>query len=219
MPGEDIEVQNNRMSTNLTIWSFILTIVVAIVGTYVNVSTYWKSWFEEGEITAYGSDRVQLFHFKSGQLGIVISNVFDNSGARSKVIKRLGVLISSRDDERKYFMEPVHFISHVDVDGIRQGATQFSPIEVPPRAGISKIVVFRSDPSSPGDISILKKGIYKIQLLGWIAGEDDQQVLESFEVSLEKKNADALVDWQSKKIDRATNAYITGIRRAGYANN
>lgn len=202
MRNSKIEIKNNstdsleKKSTNhinrphsnkFAIVTSIIALLVSLVALYLN-------FFCPAEPRIAVGDRVNIHHYKEGNLGISIPVSISNSGAKFVTIERLALLIRKTDSKEGYLLEP-HTFGRLENNDL-VGESLSSPIPLSGRSNLVKEVLFRTSTDKSNGFDIDKPGTYELTLLAWVGDSVKPRAIDSFSLVLEEGDIKILSDYQ-----------------------
>ena len=165
-----------------------LVIVLSILSFVTSIVALYKTQFSSARLRIFAGEHLNIGHFKEGNLQITIPVVLVNTGVKTGVIKRVGLLIQTPANASGYLLEPYFYQKINEVGGFEHDS-QPAPIAISGKQNLTKQILFRSSLERAGDFRVLDPGTYSLKLLGWTDTSDDPNLLHSFSFTLSLENA------------------------------
>jgi hypothetical protein len=164
-----------------------LMVVLPILSLVISIITLYKTQFSS-DLRIFAGEHLNIGHFKEGNFQITLPVVLVNTGVKTGVIRRVGLLIQSPTGRSGYLLEP-YFYQKIDKTGGFEHDSQPAPIAVSGKQNVAKQILFRSSLEHATEFQLLDSGAYSLKLLGWTNTSGDPDLLDSFSFTISPENA------------------------------
>lgn len=145
-----------------------IPIIASILAVIISVFSLYTTTMQPAEITLSVGESMQIWHNNADELQVDIPVIFTNSGAKSGVIRSLGIIIKDPQSEDAIFIKWYGFKTYKDsINGKSSWIYESlrTPLSVSARSEASKMIAFSSNEA--GKNWKPKAITYDIYLLSW----------------------------------------------------
>jgi hypothetical protein len=157
----------------------------------MSIITLYKTQFSSARMRIFAGEHLNIGHFKEGNFQITLAVVLVNTGVKTGVISRIGLLIQNSASRSGYLLEP-YFYQKIDEAGHFLHDSQPAPIAISGKQNLSKQILFRSSQEGGTQFRLLQPGTYSLNLLGWTKTSADPDLLDSFSFTVSPENSKQL---------------------------
>jgi hypothetical protein len=165
-----------------------LVLVLSIFSFSISLIALYKTQFSSARMRIFAGEHLNVGHFKEGNFQITLPVVLVNSGIKTGVIRRVGLLIQIQASGAGYLLEP-YFYQKIDEAGNFQNESQPAPIAIGGKQNLTKQIQFRSSLERATEFRLLDPGSYSLKLLGWTDSSRGPDLLDSLSFTISPKSA------------------------------